>query len=413
MKVGFARRCITPGYSMPMAGFDRRKDPSTGTLDDLFVRILVLDDGNEPFAFCVFDVLGVDRVLCEKVSRVVAPELGARPERVWVSSTHSHAAPSGIFDKGRTYDESYVNLLIEKVTDTAKAAKADLQPAKIGAEIAFVKGVCSRRNLGRAAGGDYPMPLVTLHFAREKDTLTFTRIACHPTVLDEKNTLYSRDLPGAAIRLLDREETMVITNGACADLSTRFTRNASTPEELERLGGVLADGIRSGEASYEQISCEKIGSFCEDIYLSRSGSLDGELRQFLLDTWHRMMDECDDPQAKREFDSRIAVLERGAVEAEPARKIHVGAVDLGELMLVSLPFEVDSPDGENLEETLTAAAGKPVYLMCYTGGYDGYLPSGAPLSPQSSYEDIASRYLPQSREQVWESAKKCVLNGMK
>ncbi len=413
MKAGFGKSCITPEYSMPMAGFDRRKDPSTGTLDDLYVRVLVLDDGNEPFAFCVFDVLGTDRVLCEKVSLALAPVLGTRPERVWVSSTHTHAAPAAVFHGGKSYNEDYVNLIVETVEKTGAAAKKDLQPAAMGAEIASVKGVCSRRNLGRAAGGDYPMPLVSLRFIRQEDTLTFTRIACHPTVLDEKNTLYSRDLPGAAIRLLGREETMVITNGACADLSTRFTRNASTPEELERLGGVLADGIRDGEAFRREISCGKIGSFCEDIYLSRSGSLDGELRQYLLDTWRRMMDECDDPQAKREFDSRIAVLERGAVAAEAARKIHVAAVDLGELMLVSLPFEVDSPDGENLEETLTAAAGKPVYLMCYTGGYDGYLPSGAPLSPNSSYEDIASRYLPQSREQVWESAKKCVLNGMK
>ena len=75
MKAGFARGCITPGSSMTMAGFDRRKDPSTGTLDELYVRVLVLDDGNEPFAFCVFDVLGTDRMLCEKVSAALAPVL--------------------------------------------------------------------------------------------------------------------------------------------------------------------------------------------------------------------------------------------------------------------------------------------------------------------------------------------------
>ena len=78
---------------------------------------------------------------------------------------------------------------------------------------------------------------------------------------------------------------------------------------------------------------------------------------------------------------------------------------------ISLPFEVDNKDGNELQYLLSDVAGKPVYLVCYTGGYDGYLPSGKPLSIDSSYEDIASRYLPQSRGQVWESAKKCVLNA--
>ena len=67
-------------------------------------------------------------------------------------------------------------------------------------------------------------------------------------------------------------------------------------------------------------------------------------------------------------------------------------------------------DGSDLEYILSQIAGQDVHLVCYTFGYDGYLPSGAPLNAESSYEDIASRYLPQSREQVWECAKQCVMD---
>lgn len=56
-------------------------------------------------------------------------------------------------------------------------------------------------------------------------------------------------------------------------------------------------------------------------------------------------------------------------------------------------------------------ASKPVYAVCYTGGYDGYLPSGAPLSEESSYEDIASRYGAEARELILECAKQCVLQA--
>ena len=121
--------------------------------------------------------------------------------------------------------------------------------------------------------------------------------------------------------------------------------------------------------------------------------------------------ECTDSQALREYDSRIAVLERVSVAAEKNRRIRVASVDFGPFALLSLPFEVDHKDGDEIEAILTEIAQKPVYLLCYTGGYDGYLPSGKPLSVDSSYEDIASRYLPESREQVWECAKQCVMQA--
>ena len=148
------------------------------------------------------------------------------------------------------------------------------------------------------------------------------------------------------------------------------------------------------------------------VYLSRSASLSGEVKDNILSALRKKAAECTDPQALREYDSRIAVLERAAVGAEKNRMIRIGAVNFGNYILLGVPFEVDYADGQNLEQTLSQIAGHPVYLVCYTFGYDGYLPSGAPLSAESSYEDIASRYLPESREQVWECAKQCIVEVM-
>ena len=148
------------------------------------------------------------------------------------------------------------------------------------------------------------------------------------------------------------------------------------------------------------------------VYLSRSASLSGELRENILSALRQKAAECTDPQALREYDSRIAVLERSAVGAEKNRMIRMGAVNFGNYILLGLPFEVDYADGQELEQTLSRIAGQNVYLICYSFGYDGYLPSGAPLSAESSYEDIASRYLPESRAQVWECAKQCVMEVM-
>ena len=68
MKAGFARRVITPGTPMTLAGFDRRTAPAEGALEDLYVSVLALEDeSGGRFLLCSFDLLGTDRALCKAV----------------------------------------------------------------------------------------------------------------------------------------------------------------------------------------------------------------------------------------------------------------------------------------------------------------------------------------------------------
>lgn len=396
---------------MPMAGFDRRKDPSDGILDELFVSVLALEDGEgKCFLACSFDLLGVDSQLCAKVRDAVCGACPVTEDRIWVSSTHTHSGPSGIYHGGATYDADYVAHVCAQAAVAATAALADLAEATPQFAKTHAVGVSSLRNMGRE-GAEFPMPLYITRFDRATDTLAFCIFVCHPTVLDEKNTKYSKDIPGAAAAILPENASCLFWNAACADLSTRFTRRASDYAELQRIGGIMGEAIR--DASYETMAefGKRITTAQQDIFLSRAASLDGEARNELLDALRKKAAECTDPQALREYDSRIAVLERVSVAAEKNRRIRVASVDFGPFALLSLPFEVDHKDGDEIEAILTEIAQKPVYLLCYTGGYDGYLPSGKPLSVDSSYEDIASRYLPESREQVWECAKQCVMQA--
>ena len=407
MKAGFGHRLITPAGSMHMAGFDRRKDPSTGTLDDLEVCVLALADAQEnSFLMCYFDLLGTDSALCAHIRDTVASQLQIPAERIWVGATHTHSAPTGHFSGNQSYNKDYVNLLAAQAVSAAADALADLHPATAEGAVAHATGVASLRNRGRE-GSEFPMALPLFFLEGQKKSLALCRISCHPTVLDERNLLYSRDLPGQMRDGLNRD--CLVINGPCADLSTRFTRQASDPEELKRLGQKLTDAALTAQPKKIPAFGTRIRTAEKVVYLSRSASLSGELRENILSALRQKAAACTDPQALREYDSRIAVLERSAVGAEKNRMIRIGAVNLGNHILVGVPFEVDYADGLNLEQTMSQIAGLPVYAVCYTFGYDGYLPSGAPLSAESSYEDIASRYLPESRAQVWECAKQCVM----
>ena len=408
MRAGFARQNITPEKSMHMAGFDRRKDPSVGTLDGLETCVLALEDRRgSPFLMCVFDLLGTDSKLCTRVREAIASRLEVPMERIWVSATHTHSAPTGHFSGYDSYDESYVHYITAQAVAAAAQAMENLQPVAASTALARATGVASLRNRGREGSG-FPMPLPLAFLGNQ----VLARISCHPTVLDEKNRRYSRDLPGQLREGLKPDRNCLVLNGPCGDLSTRFTRRTSDPEELKRLGSILTGAVLAAVPQPAPGFGTEIKTAEKVIYLSRSASLSGELRDEILTALRQKCAQCTDPQALREYDSRIAVLERSAVGAEKNREIRIGAVNFGTCILVGVPFEVDYADGLDLEQTLSRIAGRAVHLVCYTFGYDGYLPSGAPLSAESSYEDIASRYLPESRGQVWECAKQCVMEVM-
>ncbi len=408
MRAGTAAREITPGRSMPMAGFDRRKEPASGTLDPLYVSALALEDaGGAAVIFLGFDLLGVDVQLSNAVKQAVGKALALDTAQVWVSATHTHSGPTLHSPAKNDAEREYTAMLLRQTAEAAAEAMTALEPVQPFFAMEKVTGVTSLRNRGRE-GSAFPMPLPVTRLDGGEKSYHLVRICCHPTVLDQRSTVYSSDLPGQMRRLLGRQRPCLILNGACGDLSTRFTRTASDPAELERLGGLLGAAVAQAACTAAPTFGERIRCVEKTVYLDRAASMEPEKREALLRTLREKAAACTDPQAFREYDARIAVLERPPVAAQSAWETHIHAVDLGAHILLGIPFEMDHGDSLVMEKDMSAAAGKPVYVVCYTGGADGYLPSGRPLTAESSYEDIASRCLPQARQQLWRCAEACV-----
>ena len=123
LKAGFARASITPDASMTMAGFDRRTLPAKGTLDELYVSVLALQQNEEqPLLLCAFDLLGTDRALCESVRQA----LHLPPCQVWICATHTHSAPRGAFSGGVSQDDAYISLLTERCKAAALCVDAGI-----------------------------------------------------------------------------------------------------------------------------------------------------------------------------------------------------------------------------------------------------------------------------------------------
>lgn len=401
LKAGFARVPITPEAPMTLAGFDRRTAFSEGAAEELYVSVLALQTGETPpFLLCVFDLLGCDRALCDGIRQA----LSLPPERIWICATHTHAAPRGAFSGGVSQDDAYISLLIKRCKAAALSAISDLQSAEAYWGEAHVPQIASLRDAPRAKA-DCEMPLLSLLLQRASDSLRLVRIQCHPTVLDERNLQITRDLAG-----FSKDETTLVLNGACADLSTRFTRQNASFAELERLRTILQEALGSLQHRKKTAFGTRLNTVSRTLTLPYGNAVRGAERLQLLEDVKKQAERCADPAARRELEACIAVLERGDRILPETRTVTIAACDLGACLLLAVPFEVSRGDDSRLSAEVEALCGKPAYLVCYCGGYDGYLPHE---TQGINYQDLATGYLPQARAQIWQALLSCAANAVK
>lgn len=119
MRVGAARVDVTPRI-------DSSSGQSTGVLDPLFVRAVVIESGSERAALVTVDAGAIGPQVWAYVSQRAADELAIPVARLMLTATHTHSAP---FVRDRAFEDSIVEAI-------AKAAAA-LQPARM----AFGTGV--------------------------------------------------------------------------------------------------------------------------------------------------------------------------------------------------------------------------------------------------------------------------------
>ena len=399
MLAGFALESICPDRPMELAGYDLRKEPSSGVLDEINANALALvSDEGEKFLLLSFDLLGVPRPFCAEMKRLIGEKASMPQNNVWIAATHTHAAPRAVINR-KSGDEAYIELLKAASLRAAERAFAAAEP--VTSEIGYLRldGIASLRDVSRERSR-YSMPLVRMLLTGAGGQTEIIRFACHPTVLDEKNTLLSRDLAGAR-----GNARRIMLNGACGDLSTRYTRQGKGVTELERLKAALNAGIGETQCAPLPLFARTIRALSADIALKQAEPLTEEYKRALIAHHERRLAELSDEEAKRELISIIAVLKRPPRQTEPMREVTVCAADMGALVFLGLPFEINSADGEKIERELADRAGKPVILLCYTGGYDGYLPSGRPIDENSCYQDMAASLSPEARSQVMEQAK--------
>ncbi len=100
--------------------------------DPLSARALVLDDGVTRLAIVVVDSCGLPRELVDVAKERAKKTTGIPTDRMLVSATHTHSAPSSIPALGSRADPEYIKHLPGWIAEAIEKAARNLAPARIG-----------------------------------------------------------------------------------------------------------------------------------------------------------------------------------------------------------------------------------------------------------------------------------------
>lgn len=105
---------------------------ATNVVDRLFAKALALDDGQVRIALCVVDTCMMDRALIDRAKALASQATGIPTERMLVSATHTHSAPSAMGCLGSRVDPAYAAGLPPLIAEAIAGAAGKLAPARVG-----------------------------------------------------------------------------------------------------------------------------------------------------------------------------------------------------------------------------------------------------------------------------------------
>ena len=263
-KAGVARLKITPEEAIWLAGYAGRDRPAEGTLHDLWVKCLALEDAlGKRSVLITADLCNVTTNMRNKVCRVLQERFSLAPADVMLTCSHTHTGPLVAGTFGATYPlsqeqkaeiETYTRRLEQRLAQVAVDALKKLKPARLMAGQGTAPFAVNRRNNreadvprlrkeGKALKGpvDHDVPVLAVQDPGGELRAVIFGYACHCTVLGFYR--WSGDYAGFAQRHVEKDHpgvTAMFWQGCGADQNPLPRRSVELAEEY---GKMLATGV--------------------------------------------------------------------------------------------------------------------------------------------------------------------------
>ncbi len=286
LQAGVAVVDITPPMGYRMSGYFHER-LSTGILNPLHAKALVLRQGSTRAAMVFCDIIGLSPDVTRRARRQAERETGIPAESILIAATHTHTGPlyfgalrNHLHEKAVAHHGNdpcekadYPSQLIAHLVEAIKEAAARTQPVQLEAGIAQQHGLSFNRrfhmkdgtvrfnpgvlnpDIVRAAGPiDPDVGVVLLRDADGRDALAgLVNFALHLDTVG--GTLYAADYPfyieQGLRETLGEDFVLLFGNGTCGDinhidvtrkerLKTEYIGTTLSRTVAESLGGLKA-----------------------------------------------------------------------------------------------------------------------------------------------------------------------------
>lgn len=372
MKYAYDKICINPEKAYLPVGFMTATTPLQNVRGNLYGRFIYFDDNNTKVAILCLDNCNVVKSVITRFEDCIQNHLG-KDVHVIISTTHTHFAPSlstmlGILTPEDDYVKQIVDSLHQMLTTICIHEGNYTYDYHHKNFDQLGKSRLSSGNNDNIYAG------VLSIFENDKCILNFLFYNCHPTISAENCDYLSPDYPGYTIDLLQKEfsnEEFAFFNGACGDVSTRFTRREKSYDEAIRLSQLMADCFK------ELLTLNKPSHPLSLKLQSIILPVDNECKNIdfdAIDTSHLQPKEIREIETARKA---RPVLEKHLPFAD--KEVIFTSLWLGEFNIIFNPYELFSSYNELINKDKSVLVG-------YTQGAKGYL-------TRSNHTEISYEYL--------------------
>ena len=265
MKAGVSCKNITPPTRTRLADHTRY---STGIHDPLFVKPLVLDDGETAVAIVCIDLLNGSFEFCDEIRRQIEERTGIKHALINFSQTHS--APGTVDIPDEPHEREWIEHVERSILDAVEEAHANRIPASLHAgqtpvQIGFNRRLADEFGVTvmavNEAGAVVPWVNVLKVCADEGKTIAVLfEHAAHPVIVHVSSSLTGADFPGFAVQHI--EETLgdgaiaMFAQGCCGNINGYPLRGGW--KKAEEAGKKLGDAVLQTLCAATQIKADKL-----------------------------------------------------------------------------------------------------------------------------------------------------------
>ena len=436
IEAGFSQEVISPEKGVSLCGYFNNRY-NRGIHDDLLAKALVLSDGRTKGALVVVDNAMVHAEVVKRLRAEIAPRTGIAESNIFIQATHTHTAPAlraGVWiDFSPAYLEAFVAQVSAAVVEanevrqpvTLAIAEAEAPPVAFCRRFVMRDGTVATNppkdspDIVRPEGtpDDYFAIVAVRNTSGETIGVL---VQCTNHVDSVGGDLVSADWPGVLCRrVTDHLEThpwTVLINGMAGNVNHFDIKNPEEQygfAEAERIGAAYAEkalGLLKTELRPLDTDGIAFGRTAVDLPRLKLTEVQiGKARAILAKT--PIPDELPllhsvDIAKSNEIVAALFAREqlRFAAENIASRPAEVGAIRIGSLLMIGLPFEVFSEIGMEIKRR---SPFKQTFALGLLNGHGGYLATREATERQGGMETfpgVVRRFVPEAADMLTDAA---------